>query len=261
MTPVTRPRGPLPKRVYWIRRLLVMGVAAALVAGVAQLLSLVPDEAPTRGQASPAGAPTSSPVLPGGPIATVVPAPRGKKARRLAAQTSAAALPAPEGTCAPDDVRVRADLDTAFAATDIEIPLQLSTVNALACTWSVSPDTLLVNITSGADLIWTTDQCKAAIPQQEVVVRRDTPTLLSVVWGGQRSDEECSRSTSWAEPGLYEVIVTAIGGEPVGTQFELTRRPQTVITKTRTPKPKASADASASADTEAQTDTTGRSGD
>ena len=38
MTTVTRPRGPLPARVYWTRRLLLVVVAFALVFGVARLL-------------------------------------------------------------------------------------------------------------------------------------------------------------------------------------------------------------------------------
>src|SRR5437764_9106183 len=38
MTGVARPRGPLPARVYWTRRLLLVAVAFALVFGLAHLL-------------------------------------------------------------------------------------------------------------------------------------------------------------------------------------------------------------------------------
>ncbi len=34
MSSLTRPRGPLPRRVYWVRRVLVLGTALALVVGM-----------------------------------------------------------------------------------------------------------------------------------------------------------------------------------------------------------------------------------
>ena len=59
MSTVTRPRGPLPRRVYWVRRLLVLGIALALVFGIGRLLGGGPaqDDDPS---AQPAAATASS---------------------------------------------------------------------------------------------------------------------------------------------------------------------------------------------------------
>src|SRR3712207_838388 len=38
MSGVTRPRGPLPARVYWVRRALVLGLAVVLVFAIGRLL-------------------------------------------------------------------------------------------------------------------------------------------------------------------------------------------------------------------------------
>ncbi len=45
MRSMARPRGPLPARVYWVRRVLVLGVALALVFGIARLLGGTGDPA------------------------------------------------------------------------------------------------------------------------------------------------------------------------------------------------------------------------
>jgi hypothetical protein len=65
MTTVTRPRGPLPPRVYWTRRLLVVAVAFALVFGIARLLGSDGSGGPTAqpvGADASTSAPTSSTV-------------------------------------------------------------------------------------------------------------------------------------------------------------------------------------------------------
>ena len=94
-----------------------------------------------------------------------------------------------------------------------------------------------MTITSGNDDIWTTRECPTAIPVQDVVVRREVDTPVTVVWSARRSDETCSRLTAWAYPGWYHVQAAALGGEPTDVQFELVRPARAVITKTITPKP------------------------
>src|SRR5215217_2972137 len=65
----TRRRRPLPRRVYWVRRLLVLAVAFGLVYGIAHLLGSGADA--TRPSARPVGAAASSAAPTGGrPLAT-----------------------------------------------------------------------------------------------------------------------------------------------------------------------------------------------
>ena len=59
--PPMAPRGPLPARVYWFRRLVVLGVAVLLVAGLARLLGGSSDASSDEdAQATTAGATTST---------------------------------------------------------------------------------------------------------------------------------------------------------------------------------------------------------
>ena len=48
MSAVTRPRGPLPARVYWTRRILVPSVALLLVLGIGKALGGGRDASPNK---------------------------------------------------------------------------------------------------------------------------------------------------------------------------------------------------------------------
>jgi hypothetical protein len=128
-------------------------------------------------------------------------------------------------------------LGEAHAGSPVRIRVTLTTVRSEACTWSVSPRTLAVRLTSGDDRIWSSQDCKSAIPEaSDVTVRREKPTTaVEVTWIGRRSDAECSTEPGWAQPGYYYVEATTLGGEPSDLQFEL--GPAIVKTKTAKPKP------------------------
>src|SRR5690242_10866526 len=124
MSAVTRPRGPLPARVYWTRRTLVVVVALALVFGLARLLGgsgsngTDPSAQPVGADASSqdtTSAPTSSsaptsptvaataPTVAGSPTDAASAKPGGKaaKAGKSASQTP---LPVSSGPCRTDDI-------------------------------------------------------------------------------------------------------------------------------------------------------------
>ena len=106
-----------------------------------------------------------------------------------------------------------------------------------ACNWVVSPDHLVVKVTSGEDRFWSTQDCGGAVPKQSVVVRSEAPTTVSMAWNGQRSDADCSRTTSWADPGYYHVVAAAFGAEPTDVQFRLYRPVRETITASPSPSP------------------------
>ena len=122
-----------------------------------------------------------------------------------------------------------------IGGSDITFMLNLQTRTAQACTWQVSPDTVTMNIVSGADKIWLSNQCPDAIPTQDVVVRLASVTQVPVVWNSRRSDEECSDRTAWALPGFYHVRAAALGGEPTDVQFELVAPAPATVTETAQP--------------------------
>lgn len=248
MTTVTRPRGPLPARVYWTRRLLIVVVAFALVFGIARLLGSGGTGGPT---AQPVGAtPSTSSARGTTPAAAPQPTPTGratgKNGRTKRVKPTPTPLASPSGACADSDVVATPSVKgTAYAGHPVVFTMTLATRVSEACTWDVSSRTMAVKVTSGSDRIWSTQECSGAVPKQSVVVRRDHPTTVAVGWNGQRSDTDCTRSTAWAEPGYYHVVAASFGADPIDVQFELRSPVPRTITATPTPKNTPSAKTSA----------------
>ncbi len=237
MSPAVRPRRPLPARVYWVRRGLVLSVALGLVFGIAHLLGGTGSE-PAGEAAQVVGAAADSAPSKAQPLSTADAEPRtrqGKRHRPKATKTETP-LAEPSGPCVPSDVVATPKVKgTAYAGHRVTIRLNLTTLESPACTWRVAPSSLAVKLVSGSDRIWSSQDCPVSVPTTDVVVRKDHPAKVDVRWHGQRSDSTCSRTTNWAQPGWYHVQAAAFGAEPVDVQFEL--RPPVPVTITPKPKP------------------------
>ena len=263
MTALTSPKGPLPPRVYWTRRVVLLGVVLLLVFGIARVLgggSDATSDAPkarqaaaTQASAAPTSANPTGPAAPattGAPVTTgtegapaTTPATgnangKGNGKRRAEREPVAPVLPTPTSVCANEDVVVTPSADGAEAGTRVQLVLTLRTRATPACTWQVSPDSVTLKITSGSDDIWSSQQCPKAVPTQDVILYRDTDTAVPVVWSGRRSDEECSRLTESAMPGWYHVAAAAYAGEPTSVQFELGVPAPVTVTRTVDPEGK-----------------------
>jgi hypothetical protein len=213
---------------------MVLGTAVLLVFGIARVLAAgsdasSPPEAREQASNVAAAATTTLPVPTASPTATKPSRASGKKTTTPLAQ--------PEGTCEDEDVAVTPSVKNPVAGRDVRIVLELRTIESAACTWEVSPESLSLKITSGDDEIWTSRECPRVIETQEVTIRRDHTTKVDLAWNGRRSDEECSKLTTWALPGWYHVAAAALAGEPSDVQFELERPEREQVTKTVEPKP------------------------
>lgn len=256
MSTMTRPRGPLPARVYWFRRFLVLGVFLALVFGAAQVFGTGGDpydEAARVVAAEPSKQPATTPKstadaepLQQEPATSKEDRRGGESAKdaekdgderkKRSAKPSKTPLPEPTGPCDNSEIVVTPKVrGEAHAGDRVRFRLDLTTTSTPACTWKVSPRSLVVKLTSGNDRIWSSQDCPAAIPEKGVVVRKDHPAKVYIGWRGQRSDSTCSRTTSWAQPGWYHVNAAAFGAEPTDLQFEL--KPAVPETITPSPKP------------------------
>lgn len=238
---IGQPRGHLPARVYWFRRVLVLATVLALVFAVARLIAgggddpaAAPDRAAPAAVRTPAAQPTDQaqpqmfgpvPVVP--PTSTGVPAPTG----------TPVILAEPTGPCTVDEVTVTPELTDGVAGAPVGIVLRLTGIRP-ACTFAVSSRSVVVKVTSGKDRIWSTQDCRKAIPRSTVTVRSSEPVEVPVTWSGRRSDADCSRATSWAMPGYYHVAASAIGSEPADVQVKLSAPSPAVVTKTAKPKNK-----------------------
>ena len=236
MTGMTR--GPLPPRVYWVRRLMVLGIAALLVVGIAQLLGggggSAPDRAATAAQTTTPGAGPST---------------NGSQGTAISPGTTAGTNPGqhvddpvtrvamPSGPCNAADVAITPSVPEPVAGRDITLVLELSTLTTPACTWTISPRTTAVKITSGSDLIWTSVQCPSMIPTRDLVLRQGGSTRVKLTWNAMRSEPGCPRLTQWAMPGTYHLHVSALAGHPQDVPFVLTAPSPVEVTKTAHPHP------------------------
>ena len=237
-------RGPLPPRVYWVRRAMILGTALLLVFGIARLLNGGSDASAGEDAATPVAAGTTPSTSATDPVTGPATDPTadskphagtGRKHHSKAPDPTPT-LAAPEGECEATDVAVTPKVTNAVAGRDVLVVLQLRTLESEACTWRTGPDELTVNITSGKDAIWSSRQCPGAIPVREVTVRKAVTTNVGVTWHqAKRSGEECTKLTDWAMPGWYHVTASSLGGEPSDLQFELTTPAAATITRTAKP--------------------------
>lgn len=243
MSAVTRPRGPLPARVYWIRRLLVLGFALLLVFTFAKVLGGGSDgSSDETGQAAQMAAEPTSQAPTTSAAPTVPPSQVTQKAgqaKQKARKPAPPPLAQPDGPCDPADIKVQPLVERAAAGGPIRIPFDVRGVEA-ACTWSVLPSSVVVKVTSGKDSIWSSQECRPTVATGTVIVRSAAPARVVMVWNGRRSNEDCSRVAKWAVPGWYHVVAAALGGEPTDQQFVLTAPPRPVVTKTAKPRKPAS---------------------
>jgi hypothetical protein len=243
MSSLTRPRGPLPRRVYWVRRLLVLGVALLLVLGVGKLLSDSSDGKEESPQARTVGsevdpAPSTPTLVPSGTPDPTAKGDRKDQVKRTKKKPTPTPLPEPSGPCTAADVVVTASTERPEAGRPVGISLEFTTKQSAACTFAVSPETVVLRVTSGSDRIWTSQQCPKAIPTTTVVARKTEPGKAAVVWHGRRSNESCSTTAQWALPGWYHAEAAAIGADPTDVQFRLYQPTPPTITPTPTPKAK-----------------------
>lgn len=224
--------------------MLLLGLALALVFGISHLLGGSPEDSGNP-SARPAAASVGSPTGARTPSATGEPAYDGGPGDKDGTAESGSGkattpLAAPTGPCADGDIRVAPSVDgPSYAGQGVTITLNLTTVESPACSWKVSAASVVVKLTSGDDRIWSTQDCPAGIDPVSVVVRRDHVTKAAVTWSGQRSDDDCSRTTPWSQPGYYHVEAAALGADPQERQFRLLAPTAPTITAT----PKADRDA------------------
>jgi hypothetical protein len=243
MTGMTR--GPLPARVYWVRRLMVLGIALLLVVGIAKMLGgsggaaaggagadrarTVADTSTT--QASSGATPEVGPSS--GPAGPAIGAPTHHRRGHAASPVTRVAMPS--GPCQASDVAVSPSVPKPIAGRDITLVLDVSSISTPACTWQLSPSSLALKITSGSDLIWTTAECARQIPTQDLVLRQAAPVRVRLTWNAERSEPGCPARTQWAMPGTYHLHVAALGGSPQDTPFLLVAPSPPQVTRTAHP--------------------------
>jgi hypothetical protein len=235
-------RGRLPARVYWVRRLMVLGIAMLLVVGIAKMLGGSSDGSGNDSASNVADTSSTTTDPESGDASTLAP-PTGSadqgthhgKKKKDTATDPVTPVVMPSGPCAASDIAITPSVPVPVAGRDISLVLDISSVETPACTWTLSGKTLALKITSGQDLIWSTTQCAKAIAKQDLVLRQTTPTRVKLTWDARRSEPGCPVQTEWALPGTYHLHVAALAGQPQDVTFLLTAPSPAEVTKTAHP--------------------------
>jgi hypothetical protein len=208
MSSLLRPVGHLPASVYWVRRVLVLVVLAALVFVLFRVFG-GDDEAPANTAAtgtdqSPAPG-TSSPstsVTPSGTASTSISTASDPSRSPSPGQSE----PAEDAKCGGKDVRISvAPSSRAIVPGGIlNLTVRLSAVRG-ECTATIDPTKLILTISSGKDRIWTTSHCRQSIPQATLILAEGKDSISTVPWDGRRSGPGCPPGRPAAKPGTYVV--------------------------------------------------------
>jgi hypothetical protein len=248
MSNVVSPRGPLPPRVYWRRRLVLAAVLVGILVLIGQLFGGGADPKPVADGSKPT--PTSGPTEAAATDTArtqkqAAPRSRARRDVRLQAATTTLSGPTgplaqPTGPCKAADVAVVPDVEDTDAYGPVPLRIGLSTTAGRACTFAFGPDRVAVRVTSGDDLIWESLRCKSALQEETVVVRPGWLSYVTIDWNGRRGSEGCGDANDYADPGYYWAEAAAIGGEPGGSQFELETPPKPTPEPSPKPSPEPS---------------------
>ena len=223
-----------------MRRLLALGVVAsvvfAMVLGIARLLDYSTGDSGGE-QASPVASTPEPSERQGDRRRDKTPAEKSKKSKKDDKEPDE--LARPEGPCDDGDVLVTPAVPDAHLGGPVKIVLEVTSIEADACYWEVSPESVFVNIESDYGTIWSSQQCPAAVPTEQVVPRRERAAKVSMWWNGKESDEGCPSWAPWVETGgAYSAVAAALGSvSPVTTVFYLGPAVAPTITQTPTPTP------------------------
>ena len=126
----------LPARVYWVRRLAVLGTAFLMVFALGRLLvggSDGSDSGPTNPGAVQAAAEVTPSVTSSGPTILM---PKGTRQPKHSKPPKPTPTPIaqPSGPCTPEDVAIAPEVRSNVGGSDIVIALTFRTLVAAACT-------------------------------------------------------------------------------------------------------------------------------
>lgn len=176
MSSVLSPVGPQPARVYWLRRVLVLGIPLILIIVIAVSCSGGGGK-PSAGSGGPQTTPTDT---------------SGTTNDCLASDLSAA---------------INTSTDTYDVGQSALFTGVLTNVGTSACRLTTSPSTEIWTVTSGADRVWTTGP-SAGCPQSTVattkVLEAGASRQISISWDGKRLLPGCTAGDPAAN-GTYHL--------------------------------------------------------
>ena len=222
-----RPAGPLPARVYWVRRTLLVVMLLVVLSVLWSAVGRLVGGDGASGAAA-GGSPAAGDGGSGGTgTATASDQRHGPKndhpgSHKKHHKPKHRQRAAPSGPCSPTQVDIAVVVHDVTAGHANPVALKLRSVGTPACTLAITADTLALRITSGPDVVWTSDECPNAVLARELTVRAHEPVVYTFDWDGRRSTETCAQAGRVAEPGGYWAEAALIGADVHRAYFDVT---------------------------------------
>jgi hypothetical protein len=191
---VLHPVGPLPPRVYWLRRLVPLVLLLVLIVAIAVSCSGGGGRRQTVAT-TPTGSPT--------PTASPAAAPTACHAADLDVVVTTDAAKYPPGVLPHLTVRIR-------------------NTGLTSCVFSDAPSRRTWTIVSGTDQIWTTAGCTSSKTVTKHTLAAGDSLRHTTIWNRHRSGAHCAVSDTTASPGTYQVTATVDGVTSAAAVFHLT---------------------------------------
>lgn len=220
------PAGPLPASIYWRRRIVILGVVLAVVAGTVWACTRN-----SGAEQKPAGAvstPSDLPTVPADtstPSASTTATPSASGSASGSATTTPSASDSKSGEaspkaskkdgktlCAADDLRVSVRTDQKFYSPKENPKITVIIVNIRKSTCYVDLGTANASMTiiSGKDRVWSNTDCTDRPKEKLRKFASGDVYTSSNTWKRNRSAKGCPDTDNAAKPGYY-VIAAEVG--------------------------------------------------
>jgi hypothetical protein len=225
MSTVARPRGPMPTRVYWVRRLVLLAVVVLVGWLTIRWIDGGDSGATPPEDETPAAATESDDPTPAGDRD---PKKKSKDENRTTrVDTVAETFERPREDCDLTEVLVVPSVaEPAYAEEPVRLSLRISSAGSSPCSLGLDAENLLVVISDGDDTVWDSTHCEDDIPVRDLALQPRWSTLIDLTWSGLHSGRTCASDATPAEPGTYTVQAAMLEGEPSEAEFELVARPK-----------------------------------
>jgi hypothetical protein len=196
MSTVLSPIGPQPPRVYWMRRVFVLGLPLILIIVIA---------------VSCAGGGSKSP----------------------SASTSGLSSPGSTTTSHSGGACVPADLSATLSTSPTIYPVgqspifvgTITNMSTASCQLTTSPSNETWTVESGPDHFWTTGGCPRSKVASAKTLAAGASRKVSITWDGHRLLPGCKPGES-ASPGTYHLHATLDGVAAEQVTFHFTKNTQ-----------------------------------
>jgi len=186
-----RPVGPEPARTYWLRRAVLATAVLLLLVLLLQLLGGDgDDDRLSQTQAPPTAAARTTP----SPSATPDP--------------SSSPSPSPSAVACTDDVlqvEAAATEESYAVGEQPRLELRITNTGATPCTRDLGQAAVELQVVSGDDRIWSSDDCAPGGEADLVVLQPGAVETSAVTWSGTRSLPGCQGDDEPADAGTYRV--------------------------------------------------------